>query len=207
MDIISANKIARAAKASILNSRCNQIDIKKQENNLSISDRIPMYFLASLVKSIQAVCPSIDRHAINNEYRRRRNKYIYFPDQVTNNQLATSASGTAVADVSTEVAKSKGGRPVGTTDAKKKQLLLAVLASKNEIALRYDYERKQAGKKYLKRGHIDEIITDVKNNKVRIEDPLVVYIIISSTLIYTQKFNNRILDLVVTCIKRTLARK
>ena len=44
-------------------------------------------------------------------------------------------------------------------------------------------------------------------NKVRIEDPLVVYIIISSTLIYTQKFNNRILDLVVTCIKRTLARK
>ena len=34
-----------------------------------------------------------------------------------------------------------------------------------------------------------------------------VYIIISSTLIYTQKFNDRILNLVVTCIKRTLARK
>lgn len=90
---------------------------------------------------------------IHNYYRRRRNKGIYFTDQVTNNQLAIIASGTVVTAVSTEVARSEGGRPAGTTDVKREQLLLAVLELVNEIALRYDGERKYTDKALETRPH------------------------------------------------------
>lgn len=98
------------------NNLCSQIGIKKQNYNLLISDCIPNGLVSSLVKSIQAGCPSIDLHAVNNEYHRQRNKRIYFTDQVTNKQLASNASNTVVVDLSTEVARSMGEQLTGITD-------------------------------------------------------------------------------------------
>ena len=65
-----------------------------------------------------------------------------------------------VSDITLDTKKVR--RHVGTTDKKKDNLQLAVIALKNEIIIIFKIERDQAGKKHLKCGCLDDIIKEVK---------------------------------------------
>ena len=57
-----------------------------------------------------------------------------------------------------------GGRPVGTTEKKRKLDAMDVVSSMNEIALQYQKEKKKAkdSRKRMKKGRIDAVIDVVK---------------------------------------------
>ena len=74
--------------------------------------------------------------------------------------------------------RGKGGRPNGTTDVNKKVSNLSVIAAKNEIALTLDSEKKSLGKKRLRAGRLDEIISEVKKRNGLPDD----YVINKSTI-------------------------
>ena len=56
----------------------------------------------------------------------------------------------------------KRGRPIGTTSNSQQHIDLSEIAAKNEIATLYHKDRKAAGKKRLRRGHLEGIIQSVK---------------------------------------------
>ena len=73
----------------------------------------------------------------------------------------------------------KGGRPVGSTNVRKKVYELSVVATKNEIALTLDIEKKYLrGKKRLRVGQLDEIIHEAKKRDGLPDD----YVINKSTI-------------------------
>ena len=159
-------EIAKATKKSILHDMCNTIDQAKQNN----AGRVPFGFVAGLVRSHAAVCPWLSRDALNNEMRRRGKRGSLLMISAHANQITTSVIDLAVAIGD----QKKGGRPSGTTDERKKNDELAVIASKNEICLQYDEDRKKkVGKKRLPRGHLTSLISRVKRSNGLGEDVLI----------------------------------
>ena len=144
-------KIAKATKKSILHDLCNTIDQAKQNN----AGRVPFGFVAGLVRSHAAVCPWLSRDALNNEMRHRGKRGSLLMISAHANQITTSVINLAVAIGD----RKKGGRPSGTTDERKKNDELAVIASKNEICLQYDEDKKKVGKKGFTRGHLTSLIS------------------------------------------------
>ena len=152
----NSTEIAKSTKKAILNDLCDQIDLRKQENK----GRVPMGYITGLVKSHTDVCPWLSRDALNNEMRRRKKSGIFLlvsPD-------AASHVTTSVPDIAAvaPVERKKGGRPSGTTDARKKNCEFAVTAAKNEICMLFDRDKRKAGKKRLPYGYLAGIIDRVK---------------------------------------------
>ena len=110
----NSTEIAKITKKAILIDLCDQIDLRKQENK----GRVPMGYIAGLVRSHVNACPWLTRDALNNEMRRRKRSGIALlvsPD-------AASHDTTSVPDVAAvaPVERKKGGRSGGTTNARKK---------------------------------------------------------------------------------------
>ena len=63
---------------AIISILCDQIDRKKKDCNLSASGPTPHGYVASLVLAHQNVAPWVTRDKINNMYRRRAKKGIYY---------------------------------------------------------------------------------------------------------------------------------
>ena len=81
----------------------------------------------------------------------------------------------------------KGGRPIGTTSNSQQHIDLSEIAAKNEIATLHSKDRKAAGKKRLKRGHLEGIIQSVKK-KNKLKDSFAV----SKSTIHQRLKNNLI---------------
>ena len=144
MNSINQNETAKQLKQAILQRLCNQIDLKKQHPN----DRLPHCFLARLVASHEAVCPWLNRNVINNEIRRRKKKgifYILTPAV----DAATSATDDASAIGDKSNIRTKGGRPVGNIDNKRKHDEYTALACKNEIIHTYQIKKEGSRKEKI----------------------------------------------------------
>ena len=103
-----------------------------------------------------AVCPWLSRDALNNEMRRRASSGNALIDSVRANQITTS-----VADL--VVARNTGGRPGGSSDAKKRNVEKVVIAAKNELCEQYNKDKSNVDvNKKLPRGHLTNIISRVK---------------------------------------------
>ena len=65
------------------------------------------------------------------------------------------------------VIRAKGGRPKGSTVAKKRDFDTAMIAARNEIAAIYQKEKRQHGraKKRMRKGRLDAIIECVKTRR------------------------------------------
>ena len=93
----------------------------------------PMGFIVGLIRSHTIVCPWLTRDALNNELRRRkRNGIGLLVSTDAASHITTSVTGIAVA---APVDMKKGGRPEGTTDARKKNCEFVVTAAKNQICI------------------------------------------------------------------------
>jgi hypothetical protein len=114
-------------------------------------------------------------------YCRRAKKGIYCCE------LGARATATGAEDVTPAASltqtktqpqeRAKGGRPSGTTNKKKFEDVRVMISTKNEIAHRF-FTEKNAARKKLKRGRLDEIITEVKKRNNLSED-----VVINKTLI------------------------
>ena len=146
------NDIAKATKKSIIGDLCIRIDHEKKANN----NRVPMGFIAGLVRSHVAVCPWLSRDSLNNEMRRRASSGNALIDSVRANQITTSVTDLVVA-------RNTGGRPGGSSDAKKRNVEKVVIAAKNEICEQYNKDKSNVDvNKKLPRGHLTNIISRVK---------------------------------------------
>ena len=120
----SSTEIAKTTKKAILIDLCDQIDLRKQENK----GRAPMGYIAGLVRSHTNVCTWLTRDALNNELRRRKRNGIGLLVSIdAASHITTSVPDIAVA---APVERKKGGRPEGTTDARKKNCEFAVTVAK-----------------------------------------------------------------------------
>ena len=104
-------EIAKATKQNIVNDLCNTIDLQRQTNE----GRVPLSFVAGLMKSHVYVFPWLTRDKINNGLRRYKRLGSQLISSTDASLGTTSVTDTAVATPCT-----KGGRPTGTTDVKKK---------------------------------------------------------------------------------------
>ena len=147
------NEIAKATRKNIVNDLCNTIDLQKQTNK----GRVPMGYVAGLIKSHLSVCPWLSRDALNNELRRRKRLGCNLIMSRDANLVTTS-----VTDIAVTAPRIKGGRPSGTTDVNRKNSEMAIIAAKNEICLQFDEDKKRAGKKRLGRGYLTKLISRVK---------------------------------------------
>jgi len=136
-------EIAKETKKTILYNLCDTIDQAKHDND----GRVPFGFVAGLVRSHVAVCPWLSRDALNNEMRRRKKRSRLLVGTQAN-QITTSVRGLQVAMAD----RKKGGRPFGTTDDRRKNNELAVVASKNEICLQYDDDKKKLSQNICQKG-------------------------------------------------------
>ena len=82
-------------------------------------------------------------------------------------------STTTESTAQTATARLKGGRPVKSTDKRKKDNELAIIASKNEIASIFAKEKKLSGKKRLPRGRLGRIIAEVKVRNNLLDDTII----------------------------------
>ena len=130
-------EIAKATKQNIVNDLCNTIDLQRQTHE----GWAPIGFVAGLIKSHLSVWPWLTRNTLNNELRRCKT----LGSQLF---LSTDASlgKTSVTDTSVATPRTKGGRPAGTTNVKKKNSEMAIIAAKKEISLQYHTDKKWAGK-------------------------------------------------------------
>ena len=170
MHTSSIKQTERAAKDDILSTLCNQIDQKKRDCNLSVSDRITRRYVASLVLAHQNVAPWVTHNTINNMYCRRVKKSVYCCKLGTHSTAtgAEDVTPTAVSLTQTDAQpqeRNKGGRPSGTTDKERYEDVRVMISTKSEIADRFFNKKKAAGKKALKRVRLDEIITEVKEGE------------------------------------------
>ena len=140
------NRSAKDTKAMILTDLCNLIDLKKE----TITGQIPHGVVAGVVASHKTVCPWITRDVINNELR-RQNKMGIFNSPLPSDQVTTSVTDLVIAATDSffeeNCVRTKGGRPAGTSDLKKRHGELAVTASKNEIATMFQSEKKSKERK------------------------------------------------------------
>ena len=121
-------------------------------------------FVARQVRGVNRVYLDSTRHDVYNELRRQARKAVLSPDAAAV-LAATDNRGGSVVDKGAKTgngACNKGGRPVGTTDVKKKVSELSVIAAINDICLTLKVEKKDLGKKRLRVGCLDEIICEAK---------------------------------------------
>lgn len=124
---------------------------------------------------------NVNREQVNNALRRRKKRkqemissILHTPIVTTTNQSSASTSTSAPISSSINVAR-RGGRPVGTTNQKKRADMLNIRAAKNEICLLYKEELEAHKKKHKRErknfptGRLDEIINGVKKKR-KIED-------------------------------------
>ena len=114
----------KPTKKTILIDLCNKINFKKQG-------------ITGLVASHRTVTHWLTRDAINNELRRRKHLVISISGELS--LATTSATNIMPTETQTDFAlpakpRTKGGRPVGTTDEVKQNYELASISTKNEIA-------------------------------------------------------------------------
>lgn len=95
-------------------------------------------FVAELIKSRLSVCPWLTRNTLNNELRRR--KRLGSQLLLSTN---TSHDTNSVIDTAAAAPCTKGGMPAGTTDVKKKNSEMAIIAAKNEIFLQYHSDKNE----------------------------------------------------------------
>ena len=154
-----AAKVAKEAKSAVLRKLCDQIDdIKRDKGN----DRIPYGFVAEQVKAMEDVCPWITRNSIMNFYRKQTKKKPVSTAIVPVEETAIVPVEESVIILREETAivpreeaaivpwtetaivpVKQSGRPKGTTNKRKRIKDLALISTKNEIALKYDEEMKE----------------------------------------------------------------
>ena len=161
------SNIAKNGKKSIIADLCNTLDKKLENIKEESGEGLPYGYLTKHIDSIRVVCPSITRHDVNNEFRRRAkrgNKLISAaiePATTVENQVLTVATETALVHHN-NLPRKTGGRPIGSTCAQKKIEEEALATVKNEIGVILQDEKKAAGKKNLKRGRLSVIIQETK---------------------------------------------
>ena len=156
VEVNNVTRVAKAGNKAILTNLCDMIDIEKTKQNLTITDRIPNKVVSRLVAGIKNVCPNITRHTVTNEYRRRKQQGIFY-QPTTNTDVRTDTAGTDVNSIHVITPpRTKGGRPEGSTSKRRKHNELSEIAAKNEIATIFEMKRKEAGKKRIKKGWLDE---------------------------------------------------
>ena len=181
----TAKRGTKAAKISILTELCSKIDQVIQEQN-----RIPYGFVSQLVADSKSVFPWVTRDAINNHYRRLKNKQQQaaplIPPPVNeidldgqggdcpslmSNLTDDSSNGTSISHAPPTILPTKrlkGGRAKGETEKKKQKLAEAIVAAKNEITETFLKMMKTANGKQVKRvakGSLQSIIDDVRERR------------------------------------------
>ena len=118
------NEIAKNTKKAIIADLCNSLEKKRKEMEANGGDGLPYGYVSSQLNGVRIVCPSITRHDVNNELRRREKKrkavsisaaaiVAVVPEE---NQVSTVATKTAYPDNSPK--KGLGGRPVVSSGEK-----------------------------------------------------------------------------------------
>ena len=151
--------IAKQAKAALLDRFIEQVEKARNTNK----NRTPYGFIAKLVEEAKSVCPWITRDCIMN---RMRNPKV--------RASSLSSDGLAQATNANEE-KSSGGRPVGATNQKRKLCAMALIATANEIALQYQFEKDSVkrAKKRMKKGRLSELIKEKKKKNNLPEDAVI----------------------------------
>ena len=137
------NSIAKAAKAAVLTDIYSSIK-KKNTQSTNTTGCIEYGFVARQVRAVNRVSPDITRHDIYNELHRQAREIVVSLD-ADFIFATTDNGGMSVVDGGAETgngARSKGGRPVGTTNVKKKVSELYIIAAKTRYALLLKMRRK-----------------------------------------------------------------
>ena len=175
MIINHVQSFAKKAKDAVLDKLCEQIILSKANNN----GKIPYGLTAKIVKETKSVCPWLTRDHILNRMRSQDKKAssictAIIPFETNVAVAAASSICTAIIPVETNIVVAAGdeldflgGRPLGTTNQKRKLDQMALIATRNEISLQYENEKKEAVrlKKRLKKGRLSEFNQNGKNKK------------------------------------------
>ena len=168
-------------KTALLDMLCFRVWGKK----LQESGRLQHGFISHLIKSNASLIPSLTRVALNNALRKYAKVGItsyatfiaHYPEKLlhsvptpqkappTQSIPMSSTTSTSASPIpltpSPQKPNCQGGRPEGSTIAKRKNLEKAILSTLNEIAEIYDREKK-GKKKELIRGRLQKIIKQVR---------------------------------------------
>ena len=142
------NQIAKITKQNILNDLYNRIDLQIQKH----TGRVPMGFVANLLRCHAAICPWHSRNKLNNEMRKRKR----MGNLISSASISLVITGVTDNELAAPAKWEKGGRHVGATHKKKKNGELVVITAKNEISERYDADKKKVGKNYCPLGTLIE---------------------------------------------------
>ena len=156
----TANMAAKAAKKIMVSSLCKQIDDARKLNN----GNLPHGFLTKLIHTTSIAAPNfkITRHDIRNMSLKNSNQPLPIsPSNSDTNSLVIHDQNMMSSS------RGNGGRPVGSTKIMAKNITIAYVAAKNEIATRFSGEKMRAKAKFkrLKKGRLDEIISQVKKKR------------------------------------------
>ena len=113
------------------------------------------------------MCPSITRHDVNNELRWRVKKdIIYFNIVIIQSDEGNvlPAPVETVDIVAIQLDEKKGGRPTGATQNKRKVSEMTLAKVEHEIVTIFEKERKIARKMRMKRGRLDEVISEAEKH-------------------------------------------
>ena len=188
----AARTAIKASKKAALDDICRDLYQSSVENN----GRVPHGYVADVVKALKPTWPWLTRDVINAyllKYKKiMEERKIIGKDSEDQSFLGVDiipSSHTHISDVSgfssiesvnngeitvaiasledSVSKKSKGGRPVGTTNSKKHLQEKLLFEAKNEIALAYVKEKRQAKKKgsIVKKGYMKELIASVTAQK------------------------------------------
>ena len=160
----AAKKQLKKAKKEILQSICIRIHQESQKNK----GKVPYGFISALVFELKDVCNgTLGRDAINYSYR----SFLKNCKSVKLGSISPTLSHMRDEYVgmsyqpSGETSREKGGRPKGTTNEAKYQKELAIAAALNEITALYVAEKEQNVGKRMKRGRVEEIISDIQKKE------------------------------------------
>ena len=173
--IRSTQSVAKEARTVLLDKLCEQICFEKKANK----GKVPYGFVATLVKDVKTVCPWITRDHIMYHMRSRAKKAKSMSTAIVLHTVDIAPAAETVAIVSPVTSPetslivykppSLGGRPVGSTNKKRKTNEMAAIATINEITLEYEKEKKKArgNNTRVVRGMLDDIIMKIKTkNKI-----------------------------------------
>ena len=148
----------RKARKAILDDICLRIEEARKDNNGSV----PHAFVSSMVQEMGNVCDgTITRDVINYSYK----TWVTKRKLISTTAILANAHDEEGAIVDVDETRKKGGRPKGSTEAKKKHTTDAIIAAKNEIAILFEKAREQAGGARVSKGCIKLIIDDIKRKR------------------------------------------
>ena len=140
---------------AVLQEHSNMINRAIEQNS---SNHIPHGYCKKLVQESALVCPWLTYDTMMNFHRKQKrlgriNDTPIFVGDTANETIAASTK------------RKNGGRPLGSSDKRKRENGISVVATTNEITIAFNSEKQAAfdNKKRMKKGRLTELINEIKS--------------------------------------------